>query len=505
MPGREGRTAAWSLVALGGAAFVLLLWAYWPYTVDDTFIFLRYAKNLAGGAGLTWNPGLPPVEGYTSFSWTVLLALPAALGLDGLAFAKVAGALLMLAAAAAAARLTLELTGDAPAGRLVAAVAAFTFIAAPATAIHAVAGMETALATALVTTWTWLAVRFSKDPAPRTAWALALAGLGLGLTRPEANLFVGVGLAALAVQAPREAKLRLGRAAGIALVLPGAAYFAWRAVRYGHLLPLPFYVKTLAHDAGPLAGWPECFELLRDFTVERPWLFIPLAVTAATRPVARALLLPIGAWWAFFIFPEHQMGFDLRYLYPLIPTLLAFAAAGLLPFIERLPERLRPGLVAALTVVLTVATAYGHLRGSVREKRDYGAGGVRSHLPIGQWLASIRPRVERPIVATLDAGAIGYFSGWTVIDTWGLNDPEIALAAAGKGRDADAILARDPAVVIVISAQRDTFVPQFAFEGPLYQRALAGGFRHLSTYEFLPDYFLWVLASPRVPDAEPLK
>jgi hypothetical protein len=128
-----------------------------------------------------------------------------------------------------------------------------------------------------------------------------------------------------------------------------------------------------------------------------------------------------------------------------------------------------------------MAWASGATQGSVKEKRDYGAGGERAHQPIGKWLASLRTRVERPVVATLDAGAIAYFSGWTVIDTWDLNDPQIAFAAAGAGRDAAAILARDPAVVVVISGKREEFVPLFAYEGPLYRGAREAGFRHVST------------------------
>lgn len=77
--------------------------------------------------------------------------------------------------------------------------------------------------------------------------------------------------------------------------------------------------------------------------------------------MTRGLLLAVAAWWTFFLFPEHQMGFDLRYLYPLVPTLLAFAAA----------------------VALTAVLPYRHLDGEVQEKRDYGAGGARSHAPAG--------------------------------------------------------------------------------------------------------------------------
>src|SRR5262245_8647033 len=42
---------------------------------DDAMISMRYARNLAEGHGLVWNAGQPPVEGYTNFLWTIVMAL----------------------------------------------------------------------------------------------------------------------------------------------------------------------------------------------------------------------------------------------------------------------------------------------------------------------------------------------------------------------------------------------------------------------------------------------
>ena len=42
---------------------------------DDAMISMRYAKHLAMGYGLVWNPGDIPVEGYTNFLWVLYMAL----------------------------------------------------------------------------------------------------------------------------------------------------------------------------------------------------------------------------------------------------------------------------------------------------------------------------------------------------------------------------------------------------------------------------------------------
>ena len=68
---------------------------------DDAFISFRYARHLAEGQGLTFNPG-ERVEGYTNFLWTVLAACARRLGAEipatarGLAVALSFGALPLL-------------------------------------------------------------------------------------------------------------------------------------------------------------------------------------------------------------------------------------------------------------------------------------------------------------------------------------------------------------------------------------------------------------------------
>lgn len=42
---------------------------------DDAMVSMTYARNLAAGAGLVWNPGGPAVEGYTNLLWTLWMAV----------------------------------------------------------------------------------------------------------------------------------------------------------------------------------------------------------------------------------------------------------------------------------------------------------------------------------------------------------------------------------------------------------------------------------------------
>ena len=95
-PSQRGRSERWTklapiagLVVIALAAIVHALY-YLPRTVDDMFIFLRYAESIAAGDGVVYNPG-ERVEGLSSPIWTLLLALGERLGIGGVSWSKTLG------------------------------------------------------------------------------------------------------------------------------------------------------------------------------------------------------------------------------------------------------------------------------------------------------------------------------------------------------------------------------------------------------------------------------
>jgi hypothetical protein len=73
-------TPGHGILAASGLALVVHALHY-GFVTDDAYISFVYARNLAEHGELAFNPGLPPVEGYTNFLWTVLLALVHRVGL----------------------------------------------------------------------------------------------------------------------------------------------------------------------------------------------------------------------------------------------------------------------------------------------------------------------------------------------------------------------------------------------------------------------------------------
>ena len=72
--------ALFACTLLSLAAFACLVWRF-DFLCDDAYISFRYARNLAEGHGLTYNPGDAPVEGFSNLLWVLLLALAEALQL----------------------------------------------------------------------------------------------------------------------------------------------------------------------------------------------------------------------------------------------------------------------------------------------------------------------------------------------------------------------------------------------------------------------------------------
>ena len=62
-----------TVVLLGLLAFQM--WVFRNAAADDAYITFRYASNIAGGYGVTFNPGEAPIEGTTTLLWAFLLAL----------------------------------------------------------------------------------------------------------------------------------------------------------------------------------------------------------------------------------------------------------------------------------------------------------------------------------------------------------------------------------------------------------------------------------------------
>lgn len=232
-----------------GVALVPTLGLAWrmAYVCDDAYIAGRYARSLADGHGLRFNPGeAAPVEGYSDLLWVLIGAALEALGL------RSPEALVGVSVGAAVLTLVLVwrvLVRDVGTSASAATAAVAVLSAFPPFAAWTSSGLEAmpaALAMTLVTSFA-LAGRTGRDVV-----VLGLSALALALLRSEGALWDAALLGGLWALRPGQRAV-VGRAALLALagLLPVEL---WRLSTYGTLVPHVARVKVVVGPALWLRG-----------------------------------------------------------------------------------------------------------------------------------------------------------------------------------------------------------------------------------------------------------
>lgn len=485
------------------AAFFSLLLQLWSFTVDDAFITFRYAQNLVVGWGPTFNPTLPLVEGYTTFLWMLLMALPHLVGIDVVLASKLLGVGLTILTFGALYALVLALIPKTQVAikHPFAALAVFFLAIFPATAIHAVAGMETACFTFLLTLLTLLVVR-ALGGNSNHAWLISFVALLLGLTRPEGNLLALILLVGLFVFGPRVIKTRLAGASLLFYILPGALYFFWRYLYYDLLFPLPFYLKAI-NPGRPLAGMDTVIDYLLH-------LLPPVAFFvffAFWNPGRRTIILafPVLALMVFYLIPVHMMGFNWRFVYPSTPLILALAGFGGMRLVDCLRYASLLGgsdwtnARLAFVVASLCLVGVSYLAGAgerISETRRIARGINSTYVQLGKTLRAFSGDELFPTMAIGDAGAVPYYSRWRVIDLIGLNDRQIAFSSVPP---LDYLMSNQPDLVVIGSFKSDQFIREGTWQKSFFEGVMQAGMSPQYALKVDDTYYLWLLTYPDSP------
>lgn len=414
-----------TLLAFGllGLLLVLHTLLYFPMRVDDAFILLRYAENLAAGHGPVFNLG-ERVEGFTSPAMVGLEALLLRGGVEPLLWVKVLGIGWGLVLLGATLGLTRELSGSRGASVLAGLLVALH----TGVAVACVNGLETAPFAALV------ALGLSFHVRARSPRDEALAGLALALAilfRLEGGLplvFIG----ASALWRWRRAPDRWRRWSALALptlvlVVPVLAY---KAAWFGSLTPNTLLAKVPRDATGRLASGLDY--LAQYGTAHQGYLALLAVWVLAVKADRRFLLLALlGTTWAGYI---ASVGGDwiphFRFLIPLVPMASTALASAFFLLWKLMGERMRRGVplaragLALLAAAALLPSTVLQGQGALAAIQDDTVVSLRTREPLGPWLLSVGGPDSS--VAMLDVGAVAYGSGLRVIDTGGLTDVRVA-------------------------------------------------------------------------------
>ena len=410
------------------------------FPLDDSWIHLTFARNIARGWGFAYNQG-EPVAGSTAPLWTLILAFFHSLTRNATVMvvtAKLLGAILLLVSAIFAFRIACRLTGNKWLG--LAAGLAVATLGPMGWAM--MSGMEVTLSVALTLAGLYYYLRF------RSGWRSALAWVLFGLAawaRPE-SLLLGA-LAAFDSLLRRFAlrqRQSLWRGFGIWL----AIVLAWLGFNYSlshTLFPLTYVAKagnTSLFNAIAVGSFSQIKGLL---TLGAPSYFAEFCVHLWRANPVLCLLVPVGL--VGLVASAFRRGNDSGFLIPLVvlgyapliglvsPTFGAAFQSGRyignvtalaavvgvigVAYLWRWIRRRAAGIaVTAILLVMVLFNVVTVSAATIRNTTQDESSINRMQVTLGRWLAG-----NAPAGATIgcdDVGAIGYFSDRRIFDLHGL-------------------------------------------------------------------------------------
>jgi hypothetical protein len=414
---------------------------------DDAMISMRYAKNLADGYGLVWNPGGERVEGYTNPLWVLYMSV---LHLFPIAQSKISLFVQLTASTFLAANLyvvrkiALSISDGSEAVSLGAVVLTASYLPINHWSLQ---GMEVSVLVLIMSLCLWQAITGLRDGTFRI-WPYLLLGAST-CVRPDMMISLVGLMLFLAVADPihRSRHLVWG---SVMLVTFIAAQTAFRLWYFGDILPNTYYLKLTGYPVGLRIS--QGLYVLVQFIWKVNVLLFALPFMLAVRRDRRILLL----LWALIVQMLYSVyvggdaweywGGSNRYISIAMPgffILLSYALFRLSQFIisamhadprqagmtrtTNWKGAIFPLLIAG--ALLSVNSIYGleALAELLLIKPPLHAGnGEENHEEVEQALLLRNMTTPAATIVVTRAGTIPYFSGRPSIDLLGKTDRHIA-------------------------------------------------------------------------------
>ncbi len=428
------------------AVFYFTAVIHFSYTPDDTYIYLRFAKNLIGGNGISFNPGVP-TYGFTSPLWLFIISLGGAMGIDLYVAAKALDLVFASFALIVFYFLSYGLIRDVA----VAICATVAFSVNAWLMRWAGTGMETSLSVLLM-----LAV-FLFCFRNEYFVAVVLTAL-LSLVRPEAALIVPIILLDVYLNSLNK-KRALNLAAAllliyVAMIVPWLAYAHYT---FGTMLP-----NTALAKAGFHPGVKELLatgvDIVKTIGVTEGIAVLTLIVSGIVLFTKREKLKGEGnpdRDQTFFLFRQGIIGIGWIFLLPffylvtdvnivsryllLVTPIMTILAFSLLYYSMKLSavKRFVNGGILLLTMLVMMQNQIVYRLIVAPGIAAFEQGMDNCLIPIGKWLnQNTSPGTK---VVTGDVGAIGYFSEREICDAAGLLTPD-AHQVLRQGNTGDEII-----------------------------------------------------------------
>ncbi len=456
------------------------------FPLDDAWIHCQFARNIARGYGMSYNPGVP-VSGSTAPLWTLMLAESYLVSPNLIFGAKLMSLVLYALSCVLVFKILVFILSD----------ARFAFLGAVLTAMistlmwGALSGMEVMLSAFLTLAGIYLYLLHRRERGPKHYASTVLFVLA-SLARPESMLLVFIALADSFILGRIEKRETLGqfaKRAAVHLLLFFALlspYIVFNYLSGGGPFPTTFAAKRggglvvllSRRDTVELRKmvflYPRLYlARLLDLSAKQNVLLYWLMFVGAIKIVVdsfraktenRALVIPL----TFLVYPmivgivapnKVALEWMSRYMGNLTPLYVIMGVTGLHVAVSFLrsslaelwvgketARKLTRAALAAVVLVLLVSQSIEEY-----ENSKFYAQGVQNinamQVAIGRWMKENSS--PDALLAVNDIGGIAYFSERRIIDLVGLVTPEAVSYRQKKGGTFEFIALKKPDYVII--------------------------------------------------------
>ncbi len=467
------RTIKWVLILITALLYLMQLADYVNFSVDDTFISMRVARNVADGYGFVYNIG-ENVVGFSNWLWVVFMVIPLKMGYfsgadaNGLLwFAKGLSILFSVLTLITTYRFTISIFANDIKREFYGVCCVLAIISCAIFSAWSMSGMETtSFAFFLLTSISLIASLCLNDKsALATSVLLALTLVCLVLSRPEgiylSMVILGVGAFFNRKKDKRIPLLSIACTVMICYI----SLLVWRLSTYGELVPNTYYAKTggglrsyLFGIKYAVAGFGSVNALLLFFA---PFALLQFKdhrlIIALLVCILSALLLFIG-----YSGGDWMPGF--RFIVTVIPITAVLAVLSIKTLAERFDGRfVKYSSIVYVTVAISVLCSIFSGRTLIRAQAPslgsafFSAEGhlLSSHSLVAQWLKEHSDSTT--LFACGEAGLIGYINQHLrMVDLNGLMDKHIANdRKEGRPFDVDYVLDQKPRFVILHGSKEE--------------------------------------------------
>lgn len=248
-------------------------------------------------------------------------------------------------------------------------------------------------------------------------WAVVM--LLCGLTRPEGNIYNFFLICTYFLINAAKFRMVIAPSAIVIFIvyaLPGISYFLWRFDYFGHLWPLPFYVKGLYAESA--------LDKFSDNILKSAvHLLFPLMALGLTFLFPRGtqgkfnlsakMAVSVILFLVFYMFMGLSQNIVFRFQYPIFILLLFLAVYRMGEWITLPNSR----CALPFLIIFPLAALWFSVSAiPIPDAKD-------EVIALGKDLEPLA-RQGRTL-AVSEAGRLPYFSKWRTLDSYGLNDPTV--------------------------------------------------------------------------------